>query len=330
MNIEDYTLIERIEGDNEVIKLQDSQIDCIARELDAVNSPESSASIIEICDSAIKSFYPKLGYKINFTSLQGRNSSVDNALGHIESRYFEAPPDHIQVEQIAEHMCTHEELKFENWSKLSHEDQINFLNQLDKEFAEIQHRKPQTVSSERFDEPNLFGIHQGDKIVINSRLLELSTKDPQVLQMMLETFVHEGRHAYQEYNVCERRVHQSQAEVNSWAENWEVYSPNNKLGYYGGDPVKIPLIGPLSFTNQQMVDFGERLYYYQPTEIDAREYASDVMSKYVEILSSPRIPYDELAWMRIMAEASPSPFNDFWKTRIKQSPSFTGLKNLSK
>lgn len=324
MNIENYETFERLENSSEELNFQDSQINSISKELDFVNNtPEA---IVEVCDNAVKSFYPSLGYRINFTSFRGKTSTIDEALNSLESKYFEAPTDNEQIERIADYLSSREDIKFENWSKYSIEKMVEILNEIDKDVAKITHRNPQTVSAKNFDDPNTFGEHIGNDIKINARLLEKSATNSDIFYKTLETFIHEGRHAYQSYNVLERRVHQSQAEVKSWAENWKSYSSNNQLGYYSGDPVTIPFIGPLSFSTPKLTAIGERLYYYQPTEIDAREFASDVMTKYGDNLANPWTTRDELEWMKIMANASSSPFeSDFWGKCIQQSPSFKDL-----
>lgn len=311
--------LENLEGleSSEVIRFNESQIDCITRELSDC-SPLDVPAMVETIDSTVRLFHPELGHNINFTSLRGRSGVLDGMLKNIESRYFEAPTDQVQIERIASYMSTCESLKFENWSKLSADQMIQVFNELDREIAIIEHRHPQIVKHGKFDEPNLFGVHVGNEIIINSELLAKSALNPEILAKTLETFIHEGRHAYQCYNVFERRVHQSNATIDSWAENMQPYSPDNRLGYYSGDPVKIPLIGPISFTNEYLTDIGGRLYYYQPTEIDARIFASDVMEKYCKICSIVWGSFDDFYWMEVMANSSSSQMElDFWKSKIK-------------
>lgn len=315
--IENLEILENLESSTENISFEDVQIESITRDLNYC-SLSDVPSMVEAIDSSVRLFHPKLGYKINFTSLKGRNEVLDEMLKRIEPRFFEAPTDQVQIERIATHMSTCENLKFENWSKLSTDQMIEVFNELDKQIAIIEHRNPQVIKHGVFNEPNLFGVHQGNEITINSNLLAKSALNPEILAKTLETFIHEGRHAYQCYNVFERRVHQSNATIDSWAENIKPYSSENRLGYYSGDPVKIPLIGPISFTNEYLTDIGDRLYYYQPTEIDARIFASDVMEKYSKICSIVWGPFDDFYWMEVMANSSSSQIElDFWKSQQK-------------
>lgn len=79
---------------------------------------------------------------------------------------------------------------------------------------------------------------------------------------VLETVVHEGRHAYQDYNVNECEVHPRHLEVVSWSETME----GGKWGYSGGSSSLL----------------GQRLYEQQSVEIDARNFAADVLAKFKE------------------------------------------------
>lgn len=312
-NLENFKCLESSES----IRFNESQVDCITRELSDC-LPSDIPAMVETIDSTVRLFHPKVGHKINFTSLRGRSEFLDGKLKDLESRYFEAPTDKVQIEKIADYMSTCDSLKFENWSILSIDQMIEVFNELDSQIAIIEHRNPQIVKHGKFDDPNTFGIHAGNEIIINSELLAKSALNPEILAKSLETFIHEGRHAYQCYNVFERRVHQSNATVDAWEENLQPYSPDNRLGYYNGAPVKIPLIGPVSFTNEHLTDIGGRLYYYQPTEIDARIFASDVMEKYSKICSIVWESFDDFYWMEVMANSSSSQIeSDFWKSKIE-------------
>ena len=74
----------------------------------------------------------------------------------------------------------------------------------------------------------------------------------------LDTLIHEGRHAYQDYNMTEREVHPREGEVNMWKWN------ENDIGY-------------------QDANFcGFEAYAMQPVETDARAFAEDVLKSYFE------------------------------------------------
>ena len=92
---------------------------------------------------------------------------------------------------------------------------------------------------------------------------------PQEVDQFLDTIIHEGRHAYQRYNVDIKCIHESASEVKQWEKNF--YDP--EWGYYSyrGQKIYIP------FSDGKIHDVGFRLYANQPVEIDARNFASDVL-----------------------------------------------------
>ena len=105
----------------------------------------------------------------------------------------------------------------------------------------------------------VWGYYADGRIVINSACLEYSATSPELYAKVVETLVHEGRHAYQDYNIHIRNVHPRTSEINSWLEN-------EQQGYMPGD----------------MSEIGLRLYRFQPTEIDARQFAEDTMKRFNE------------------------------------------------
>jgi hypothetical protein len=88
---------------------------------------------------------------------------------------------------------------------------------------------------------------------------------------VIDTIIHEGRHAYQHYNTDVKTIHESMSEVMTWYENF--YSPEYQYYHSGTQKVIIP------YNDGTMHDVDFRLYYYQPVEIDARNFAADVMKR---------------------------------------------------
>lgn len=240
---------------------------------------EALESIVSEFDNKIRAFHPMLNQPVNLSYMRGYNSDWDRVLAQLEPHYLEAFTDIEQQNLIAGHMASIEDIQFENWQEISVEQMVDVLGSLENEIAKIQHRPAMVLTAERLDD-NVFGQQYGNRIELNVKILESSKNDPALLDAVLDTLIHEGRHAYQHYNVEERMVHQSQAEVNSWRENF------NELGYKDGSPIAIHLIGPFNYTNNELASLGARLYYYQPVETDAREYAADTMSKYKSLSSN--------------------------------------------
>lgn len=78
----------------------------------------------------------------------------------------------------------------------------------------------------------------------------MEADNPVDYETMMETLLHEGRHAYQEYNISTREVMSEREVTEVWAENMEHY------------------IDPL---------YDYEGYFKQPIEQDARDFASEVI-----------------------------------------------------
>lgn len=182
---------------------------------------------------------------------------LSSIIGEIPVERLEAPQDYIQIERISDILKDCSALRFQSWRALSSEDRMQVLNSLEKDIARIEHRRPVPVYAVPLREGNWGGYDPTDKtITINSAYLDDSSQNPEIFKEILDTLIHEGRHAYQDYNMNEREVHPRHSEIDSWREN-------ESRGYYGGDASEL----------------GARLYRFQPQEIDARQFAQDVIEK---------------------------------------------------
>lgn len=93
-------------------------------------------------------------------------------------------------------------------------------------------------------------------IVINSDVIESNSFND--YREALDTLVHEGRHAYQNYNLYEREVHPRGGDISNWKLNEFSY------GY------------------QDAEHFGFKAYALQPLEADARAFAEDVLNEFLK------------------------------------------------
>ena len=109
---------------------------------------------------------------------------------------------------------------------------------------------------------HLFGGYspESKSIDINASYIEQSEYDYNMYREVLDTLIHEGRHAYQDYNVNVCEIHPRHSEVSSWAETME----GGKWGYHGDTSTLL----------------GQRLYEQQSIEIDARNFAMDVLDRF--------------------------------------------------
>lgn len=174
------------------------------------------------------------------------------------------------IESIADYLESIEEIRYENWSKLSLEERVEVLNLIEQKIAEIEHRPAVKVYIEDMKANNL-GYHSNTehKIVLNAKYV--GATNPNLHREVIDTIVHEGRHAYQHYNVDVKCIHESASEVKQWEKNF--YDP--EWGYYSyrGQKIYIP------FNDGKTHDVGFRLYANQPVEIDAKNFASDVLAR---------------------------------------------------
>ena len=186
---------------------------------------------------------------------------------------FEHPEvltDMEMTEKISDYLENVEDFRVENWCKLSIEQRTEVLNSVEQHIAVIEHRPALKVELEKL-EPRHLGYQSAseNKIVLNT--LYVGSNDPKMHREVLDTIVHEGRHAYQHYNVDVKMIHESGSEVMTWAENF--YNPEYQYYQSGTQKILIP------YHDGSIHDVDYRLYYYQPVEIDARNFASEVLSK---------------------------------------------------
>ena len=170
----------------------------------------------------------------------------------------EAPHDHIQIERISEVISSCKDIKYENWISLKLEEKEKILNSLEERIAEIEHRPACYIRLMSLRKDQWGGYNPATKdITINSSFVKLS--DYNTYCEVIDTLVHEGRHAYQDYNVNVNEIHPRHSEVESWAETMH----GGKWEYWGDCSTVL----------------GQRLYEQQSIEIDARNFAADVLEK---------------------------------------------------
>ncbi len=174
----------------------------------------------------------------------------------IPNIYLEAPSDSMQIEQISSRMEDIEGLEFNEWKELAFEDRVNVLQKLEDNIADIAHRPSCQIFVQDMPEGQMGYFDPESKtITVNSKYIQ--SNDFSDYKENLDTIVHEGRHAYQNYNVTEREIHSRSGEVTNWKRN------ENEWGYQCAEL------------------FGFEAYEMQPVEADARAFAEDVLKKYL-------------------------------------------------
>lgn len=185
--------------------------------------------------------------------LDGLQEGIPEFARMQEFREF-APSMEVQAEEIREVFLDFPELQYNKWKELSLQERVDVLGALEAEVAKIEMRDPISVQHEStalglmgyFDRKEL-------RLVISDSLLVSDRKEDYV--EVLDTLFHEGRHAYQNYNLNVTRTEASDELVRSWEVNYA------ELGY-------------ASSSTQ-----GFWRYYTQPVEVDARLFAETVVKK---------------------------------------------------
>ena len=196
-------------------------------------------------------------------------------LESIQSRYemTEIVTDMEMTEGIADYLETVDELKYENWCKLSLSQKAEVLNRIEQNVAAIEHRPALKVELEQLKPRSLgYQCAAENKIVLNTLYVGANSRDQH--REVIDTIIHEGRHAYQHYNTDVKTIHESISEVRTWYENF--YNPEYKYYHSGSQKILIP------YHDGTIHDVDYRLYYYQPVETDARNFAHDVLAKLEE------------------------------------------------
>ena len=180
---------------------------------------------------------------------------------NIDKQYLEAPSDLEQMDECLEMLQEHEITNPEKWNAASIEEKVEMLQDAEVRLAEIEHRPPvpiyvsdqmgRVVKRGDVIYGRFGGYDSGTKdITLNLDLLH--SKDVSFQEKVVNTLIHEGRHAYQDYNSHERTVHVDLGVVTDWEHNMSQ-------GNYKACP-------PYDFET----------YRYQPVEMDAHDFADPI------------------------------------------------------
>ena len=194
--------------------------------------------------------------------------SVESFKSGLEKTEFVT--DLEMTEGIADYLETVSEFRYENWTNLSLEERTEVLNRVEQKIAEIEHRPALSVGIEEMGGGDLgYQCAPERRIALNSKIVGLNT--PEAHRLVIETIIHEGRHAYQHYNVDVKCIHESASEVKTWEKNF--YDPVWGYYQYHGQKIYAPN------NKGQLRDIGFILYEQQPVEVDARNFTSETTSK---------------------------------------------------
>jgi hypothetical protein len=177
-----------------------------------------------------------------FAEMAGHTEGLASVIEQMPVEPF-APNMEVQAEMIAREFHEIPALQYENWVELGADERVAALQQLENRIAVIEMRDPLTIRTEAMDaagycnySERLISINT-DRLMTSSRELYLDN---------LDTLFHEGRHAYQHYNLDKL--------VRGW------YINLKDLHYDNGERL---------FMQRQ----GFCAYLAQPVEYDARVFA---------------------------------------------------------
>lgn len=180
---------------------------------------------------------------------------LDSVKDTIDPIYLEAPNDSVQITEAAEAMFGIEGLDYDSWHSMDVSERAEVLQNLENTISAIAHRPACQLNVSKMGD-KVCGYFDPDtkQLFINSDYLAQDSFA--AYKENLDTIIHEGRHAYQDYNMTSRIVHPREGEVQNWLIN------EHKLGYL------------------EAQKYGMELYRTQPLEADAFAFASDVIKSY--------------------------------------------------
>lgn len=205
------------------------------------------------CSPSNDPFFIKDLFKLNMVDL---NYPLVTPLKEKQCDFSKAPNDLEQIESISDYLSSIKELKFDIWKTLPLFERFDILQEAENKIAVIEHRKPCSLvlMDLKYED---YGFYSFEDKTITLNVKYVNDDDFQSYKETLDTLIHEGRHAYQDYNLTERPVHPRDGEVNIWKWN------ENDLGY------------------QNALLCGFEAYAMQPVETDARAFAEDVLNYYL-------------------------------------------------
>ncbi len=158
---------------------------------------------------------------------------------------IQAPTDARQIADAVTRLQQMPEIRPETWGEADLTERLHALESVETVMAEVQRRPARELLSEETG-PGQFGYFNGEKIHVSQEVVEGGT-----VHENIDTVIHEGRHAYQQYAIHTPEFHPDDSQVESWRQNLSDYK----------DP-----------------QFDLEEYRNQPLEADAWEYAETILS----------------------------------------------------
>ena len=158
-----------------------------------------------------------------------------------------------EISEVVDSIGQIENLNPGVWDSLDPEERVQTLQEIEDRMAEIQERPSVTIVKDDTLDENVFGGYDCNSSVIVINANHLSSEMP--VDEFIDTIVHEGRHAYQDYAINNPGFVNNTELVNSWAEN--------RKNILSAD------------------EYGQEIYATQPVEADAWNYATTIRNNLI-------------------------------------------------
>ncbi len=153
-----------------------------------------------------------------------------------------------QIQDAVDILSENDNIRPENWEGLNENERVSTLQSVENEMAEIQGRENIPVISDHDMNHGSYGGYDGCEIHINSDHL----MGDKPVEENVDTIIHEGRHAYQDYIVNNAGVLNDNDLVDQWHDN----------------------LMPGNYLTAEM--YGQLVYENQPIEVDSFSYAERI------------------------------------------------------
>jgi hypothetical protein len=171
--------------------------------------------------------------------------SLDADVGAYDTGTDFALDTELQIADAVRSLQGMESIQPKVWETFDPSERLTALQQVEETLAAIQGRPSIGVHAESVD-PDVAGAFDGERITINGEHL----RGGMPVEELVDTIIHEGRHAFQQYAVEHPGFLTDAAVTRTWAENFATYL----------DPET----------------YGQELYQTQPVEADAWSYAGRI------------------------------------------------------
>lgn len=140
-----------------------------------------------------------------------------------------------QVQHVVGLLGSSVPVLYSAWSSFSPAERLEKLQEFQSRIAASQSRNSVPLVSSRMD-VSVFGVYDGRQIRVNQDHLA----SPDSFWQILDTLIHEDRHAYQHWSLITPGFHTDPDQVRAWADNWNNYLDPKEVSFrrYRSQPIE--------------------------------------------------------------------------------------------